>query len=57
MGVYSLEEIIRRWQQGDLTAEQAIGQLLQLVRELEARLAELERSVYSAAAQPQRPRR
>jgi hypothetical protein len=43
MGVYSLDELVRRWQTGDLTAEQAIGQLLLLIKELAARVTELER--------------
>ncbi len=43
MGTYELEEIIRRWQQGRLTTEQAVGQILLLLRGFEARLRELER--------------
>ena len=43
MGTYSWEELVRRWQTGELTVEQAIGQLLQLFMELAARVRELER--------------
>lgn len=44
MGIYSLEELIRRWQTGDLTTEQAIGQILLLLKELARRVSELEQS-------------
>jgi hypothetical protein len=42
MGAYSLEELVRRWFTHDITTEQAIGQLLQIVQEIERRLKELE---------------
>lgn len=42
MGTYSLEELARRWFTHDITVEQAIGQLLQIVQELEQRLKALE---------------
>jgi len=42
MGTYSLEELVRRWFTHDITPEQTIGQLLQLVQEIERRLKELE---------------
>ncbi len=42
MGTYSLEELVRRWFTHDITSEQAIGQLLQIVQEIERRLKELE---------------
>jgi len=42
MGTYSLEELIRLWRQEKLTPEQAIGQILLLLRELQRRLQELE---------------
>ena len=43
MGAYSMEELVRRWQTGELLTEQAIGQILLLLKELDARLAKLER--------------
>lgn len=49
MGMYSLDELVHRWQINELTAEQAIGQMLLLLQELDARVQELER------AQPKRP--
>ena len=42
MGTYSLEEMIQRWYSEDLTAEQVIGQILQLLQELSQRVNDLE---------------
>ncbi|HTP11481.1 MAG TPA: hypothetical protein VMP08_24680 [Anaerolineae bacterium] len=42
MGTYSLDEMIQRWYAEDLTAEQVIGQILQLLQELSQRVSELE---------------
>jgi hypothetical protein len=43
MGTYGLQEVIRRWKQEDLTVQQAIGQILLLLKIFEQRLQELER--------------
>jgi hypothetical protein len=43
MGIYSLDELIRRWQTGQLTVEQAIGQILLVLKELVERMRALER--------------
>ncbi len=43
MSTYSLKELLALWAQGKLTAEQAIGHLLQQVAALEARLSQLEK--------------
>lgn len=43
MGTYPLEVLIRKWQLGDLTVSQAIGQILQTLLELAKRLEKLER--------------
>jgi hypothetical protein len=40
MSAYELDEVIRRWDVGKLTTEQAIGQILQLIRERDERLQE-----------------
>ena len=45
MGTYGLEGVLRAWQTGNLTTEQAIGQILLLLQELERRVAELEKSI------------
>ncbi len=42
MGTYSLDEMIQRWYAEDLTAEQVIGQILQLLQELSQRINDLE---------------
>ncbi len=42
MGNYSIEELIQRWFTEDLTAEQLIGQILQVLQELTRRVEELE---------------
>jgi hypothetical protein len=43
MGSYSLDELITRWKQEKLTPEQAIGQMLLVLRSLTERVLELER--------------
>ena len=42
MGTYGLQEVVRRWGRGQLTPEQAIGQILLLLVELDKRVQELE---------------
>ena len=42
---YGLEGVLRRWEVGKLTTEQAIGQLLLLLRQLDERVQELENRV------------
>jgi hypothetical protein len=42
MGTYGLHEVIRRWGREQLTPEQAIGQILLLLVELDKRLQKLE---------------
>jgi hypothetical protein len=42
MGMYSLDELVQRWYMEDVTAEQVIGQILQVLQELTRRLEELE---------------
>jgi hypothetical protein len=43
MGTYGMEGVIRAWGCGELTTEQAIGQILLLLQELEERLRSIER--------------
>ena len=43
MGTYGLDGVIRAWEHEHLTSEQAIGQILLLLQELEERLHSLER--------------
>jgi hypothetical protein len=42
MGTYGLEGVIRAWERGDLTTEQAIGQILLLLQELDERIKSIE---------------
>ena len=39
---YGLDGVLRLWEVGKLTTEQAIGQILLLVRQLDERVQELE---------------
>lgn len=45
MSAYELDTVLKKWERGDLSAEQAIGQVLQLLQELSARVGQLERKV------------
>jgi hypothetical protein len=40
---YTVEELIARWKKEELTVEQTIGQILQVLLVLQQRLRELER--------------
>ncbi len=42
MGTYGLERIVHLWSVDRLTVEQAIGQMLQLMQEMDERIKELE---------------
>ena len=42
MGAYSLDDLIRRWFTQDLTPDQAIGQMLQVLQDLTRRVEDLE---------------
>jgi hypothetical protein len=42
MGMYSLEELMQRWYMEDLTTEQVIGQILQVLQDLMKRVDDLE---------------
>ena len=55
MGAYSLEAILLAWKTEKLTTEQAVGQILQLLQELDRRLVTLEKAaatVRAAATSP-----
>ena len=45
MGTYGLDGVLIAWKQGALSTEQAVGQILQLLQQMEERLRELERLV------------
>ena len=46
MSAYPLETIIHKWEKGKLTAEQAIGQILLVIQQMQERLSELESRVF-----------
>lgn len=50
MGTYGLDGVLIAWKTGKLTTEQAVGQMLQLLQEIEQRVAKLEQ-----VANPPRP--
>ncbi len=54
MGTYGLEDVIRSWGREDLTIEQAIGQILLLLQELEERLRSAERRLEQHRKQARR---
>ncbi len=51
MGMHPMEELFRKWQNGTLTAEQMIGQLMQHIGVLYERLRLVERRLGSFEAQ------
>jgi len=46
VSTYPIETLIRQWARGDLTAEQAIGQILQLLAKLQNRVKEAENRLF-----------
>ena len=43
MGTYELDTVLKKWKHGDLTVEQAIGQILQLLELMSYRVGKLEK--------------
>ena len=43
MGTYGLDGVLLAWKGGAITTEQAVGQILQLLKGFEERLVELEK--------------
>jgi len=56
MSHYTLDELIELWKHEKLTAEQMIGQILQLLKEQERRLRELGRVLPPTGADEHRNR-
>lgn len=52
MGTYGLNGVLSAWKMGSLTAEQAVGQILLLLEELDSRVSELERRNQAPAVPP-----
>lgn len=55
MGTYGLDGVLLAWKSGSITTEQAVGQILQLLKGLEERLVELERLAKPAPAPAKGP--
>ncbi len=50
MGTYGLDGVLTEWKQGTLTTEQAVGQMLLLMKQLEERVRELETLAHPSRA-------
>jgi hypothetical protein len=50
MSTYPLDELLTQWSRGDLTPEQAIGHLLQHIKQLHERHQQLLQCLEAAAA-------
>ena len=55
MSTYSLSDLLHKWSRGELTAEQAIGQLIQHALLSGQRLSELEKASALRARQLEHP--
>lgn len=55
MGTYGLDGVLTEWKQGTLTTEQAVGQMLLLLKQLEERVRELETLAHPSRAPVKRP--
>lgn len=42
MSAYNLDTVLQKWERGELTTEQAIGQILLLLRSVTERVGQLE---------------
>lgn len=56
MSTHSIPELLSLWTKGDLTAEQAVGHLLQNLLALSQRLHVLEKRVHQLEQPPANPR-
>lgn len=52
MSAYPFDELLRLWAQGKLTTEQAVGQILQHVQELQKRVGQLEQRISAVKESP-----
>jgi hypothetical protein len=46
MSAYPLEKLLRHWARGDLSTEQAVGQILQIIAKLQDRVQEVENKLF-----------
>jgi len=52
MGTYGLDGVLLAWRGGTITTEQAVGQILLLLQEMDKRLNELEKLTTSLKTPP-----
>jgi hypothetical protein len=58
MSAYDLNQLLRLWHTDKITAEQAIGQIIQQVQALSERVSELERRMeQGSSSRPAPPKR
>jgi hypothetical protein len=57
MSHYTVEELIARWKKGSMTAEQMIGQILQVLRVHEQQIKERGRATATQESEPPRTSR
>lgn len=55
MSAYELETVLKKWKRGDLSVEQAVGQLMLLLEALSARVGSLERKLLEARPSSTKP--
>jgi len=55
MSSYTPAELLRKWSRGELTADQAIGHLMQQVQTQEQRLAQVEKRLRQLEQAPAKP--
>ena len=46
MSAYPLKTLLRNWARGDISTEQAVGQILQIIAKLQDRIQEVENWLY-----------
>ena len=56
MSTYSLPDLLHQWVQGNLTAEQAVGHVLQNLLSLLQRLTDLEKRLRQLEQPPLKPK-
>lgn len=56
MSTYTLPDLLKHWQLGELTAEQAVGHLLQNLLAVAQRLAEAEKRLRQLEQPPFQPK-
>lgn len=55
MGAYNLDTILKKWERGELSTEQAVGQILLQLQSLTQRLGQLEVAQESSRRQDKPP--